>query len=56
MIGSLLVILAVASSFGYKPVAVLGLISLVGDTGGLPWFLVATWHDATSWVAKANRE
>jgi hypothetical protein len=30
-------------------VAVVGLVALTLDTGGSPWFLIATWKDRSLW-------
>jgi hypothetical protein len=38
-------------AFGDWRVAVVGLVALALDTGGLPWFLIATWRDQSLWDA-----
>jgi len=32
-----------------KRLAAVALLVLTIDTGGLPWFLVSTWHDESLW-------
>jgi hypothetical protein len=48
-IGTFLVTAAVILGFGSKYTAIAGLVALMIDTGGLPWFLVATWRDGWLW-------
>ena len=49
VIGTILVTLALLASAGSKPIAAVALLVLAIDTGGLPWFLVSTWHDESLW-------
>ena len=49
VIGTLLVIAGVVVAFGGVQSGILGMIAVLLDTGGLPWFLVATWRDASLW-------
>jgi len=49
MLGSALVILAGMIGFGDIPTAVVGLIAVALDTGGLPWLLVDRWRDRSFW-------
>jgi hypothetical protein len=49
LIGSVLIIVAAIASFGSVPSAVLGLIAVALDTGGLAWFVIGTWNDASFW-------
>jgi hypothetical protein len=35
--------------FGEGLPAAVGLVALLLDTGGLPWFLVVTWRDTSFW-------
>ena len=49
VIGTILVTLALLASAGSKPTAAVALLVLRIDTGGLPWFLVSTWHDESLW-------
>jgi hypothetical protein len=49
VIGNVLVVLAMLQAMGSRSVAVVGLILLVLDAGGLPWFLVFTWRDRSLW-------
>ena len=51
LFGDLLVIVAGVSGFGALPTAVVGLVALVLDTGGLLRFLIATWRDDSLWDA-----
>jgi hypothetical protein len=53
-IGTLLVTLAAILNFGGTYTAVIGLVVLVMDTGGLPWFLIATWRDRGLWDGEMN--
>ena len=48
-IGTILVVGGGLVSFGSVPVAVLGLMTMVLDTGGTLWYLVSTWRDSTLW-------
>ena len=49
IIGTLLVVCGGLISFGSAPIAVLGLITLLLDTGGSLWFLASTWRDSSFW-------
>jgi hypothetical protein len=51
LIGSVFVVAAGVLGFGALPTAVVGLVALALDTGGLPWFLIATWRDDSLWDA-----
>ena len=51
LIGTLFVAVAGVFGFGAVPTAVVGLIALTLDTCGLPWLLIATWHDVSMWDA-----
>ena len=46
-VGTFLVTVAALLDFGSLPFALLGLATLALDTGGLPWFAVAMWRDAS---------
>jgi hypothetical protein len=43
------VVVGVLLSFGHIVTASLGLLVFLVDTGGLPWFLAATWRDSSLW-------
>jgi hypothetical protein len=49
IVGTLIVVVGVLLSFGHVVTASLGLLVLLIDTGGLPWFLAATWRDSSLW-------
>ena len=49
VIGNVLVALAILQAMGSRSVAIVGLILLALDPGGLPWFLVFTWRDRSLW-------
>jgi hypothetical protein len=49
--GTLLVVVCGWAAFGDWRVAIVGLAALVLDTGGAPWFLIATWRDQSLWDA-----
>lgn len=51
LFGTLLVIVFGWLAFGDWLVATTGLVALALDTGGLPWFLIATWRDESFWDA-----
>jgi hypothetical protein len=53
-IGTALATLAATWGFGDRYTAIVGLVVLVMDTGGLPWFLVATWRDRGLWDDETN--
>ena len=48
-IGTLFVTMSGVWGFGELPTAAIGLIALALDTGGLPWFLIATWRARDLW-------
>lgn len=52
LFGTLFVVFGGVVGFGELPTALIGLATLVLDTGGLPWFLIATWHDRSLWDAE----
>jgi hypothetical protein len=52
LFGTLLILAGSLYGFGASGTAVLGVIAGLIDTGGLPWFLAVTWHDASFWDAK----
>jgi len=41
--------LVVLTTPGCRSVAAIAFLILIADTGGLPWFLVATWRDKSMW-------
>jgi hypothetical protein len=49
LFGLLLVLLGGFFGRGSLPCAVLGVVALILDTGGIPWFVVATWRDSSFW-------
>lgn len=49
LIGTLLIIAGTAVGWSAALPGLLGFIALLLDTGGLPWFIVATWSDASFW-------
>jgi hypothetical protein len=51
-LGTIFAILACAVGFGSDVAAMLALAALVLDTGGLPWFVWATWSDKSFWDDK----
>ncbi len=51
LVGNVLVIAAVLVAFGSPLVAALAAIAYVLDTGGVPWFVIATWRDDSLWNA-----
>lgn len=51
VIGTLLVTVGGLIGFGDWRAATLGLVASAFDTGGLPWFLIATWRDRSLWDA-----
>src|SRR5215207_489121 len=51
LIGTLFVVPTGVVGFGDWRVAALGLVVQALDTGGLLWFLVATWRDQSFWDA-----
>ncbi len=42
-------ILACCLGFGAAVPSAAVLLALMADTGGLPWLVVATWHDESMW-------
>lgn len=51
-LGTIFAILACVIGFGSDLSAMLALVALVVDTGGLPWFVWATWSDSSFWDNK----
>lgn len=51
IIGTILVLLGGIFGFGSLGTALLGIAALALDTGGSPWFLIATWRDSSLWDA-----
>jgi hypothetical protein len=49
IVGTAIVMAGVLLSFGHVATALLGLLVLLMDTAGLPWFLAATWRDRELW-------
>jgi len=49
IIGTILVLLGGVLGFGAMGTALLGLVAVTLDTGGAPWFLIATWRDSSFW-------
>ncbi|WCM92461.1 hypothetical protein M5C99_19205 [Acidovorax sp. NCPPB 2350] len=49
IIGSVFAVLACTLGFGATLTSVVALIAVALDTGGAPWFLIATWRDSTLW-------
>lgn len=49
VIGTYAAVMGTFFGIGHWPTAVLGLIVLTLDLGGLPWFVIATWHDSSFW-------
>ena len=49
VIGTLLVIAGIVCAFGNVPAGILAIVAVLLDTGGLPWFLLWTWHDYSLW-------
>ena len=52
VLGTLLSILTCVVGFGYDVAAILALATLILDTGGVPWFVWATWSDKSFWDDK----
>jgi hypothetical protein len=52
LLGTLLVVLGGLVGLADWRSAAVGLVALVLDIGGLPWFLLATWRDRSFWGAK----
>ncbi len=55
MVGTLMTVMAATFGFGALWTAALGLFVLAIDTGGSPWFLVATWNDESLWDPATTR-
>lgn len=51
LIGTLLVLLGAVLGFGSAFCVAVGLLAVGLDTGGLPWFVIGTWKDASFWGA-----
>jgi len=51
LFGTLCVVASGILGFGELPTALTGLGATAVDTGGLHWFLFATWRDETLWDA-----
>ena len=49
LIGTIFVMIGCIFGFGSMYIALIGLIAVCLDTGGLPWFLICTWKDSTLW-------
>lgn len=49
MIGTLLVLLGLAIEFRALVPTALAAVATMLDTGGSPWFLLATWRDRSFW-------
>lgn len=49
LIGEVVTMIASIVAFGEIPTAAIGLVALALDTGGSPWFLIATWKDRSFW-------
>jgi len=49
LLGSLLVLFASILGFGAIGTAISGIAIVALDSGGLPWFLLATWSDSSLW-------
>jgi hypothetical protein len=54
LLGTLLVVVGGIVGFADWRSATAGLLALVLYTGGLPWFLLATWSDRSFWDAEQN--
>lgn len=50
VVGTILTISAVVTGWGHMPVAIVGLVLLLGDVGGTVWFLVIMSRDRTFWT------
>ena len=51
-LGTIFAILACVIGFGSDLSAILALMASIVDTGGLPWFVWATWSDSSFWDSK----
>jgi hypothetical protein len=49
LLGTFLVVVSGVTAFGDWRAAAIGLTALALDTGGSPWFLIATWRDTGMW-------
>lgn len=49
LLGSVIVTVATSIGYGDLRVGIVGIVTLVIDTGGLPWFLIMTWRDRAFW-------
>jgi len=49
IVGTLLVLLGGVFGFGAICTSLIGILALTLETGGAPWFLIATWRDASLW-------
>jgi len=55
VIGNLFALLAVALELGNVGVAIVGIVTAIIDTGGLPWFLLCTWKDQGLWDNEVSK-
>ncbi len=51
LLGTLLVAAGGLLGFGSPWCACMGLLALLTDTGGWPWFVLSTWNDECLWNA-----
>jgi hypothetical protein len=49
IVGTIFVLMGGINGFGSLPIALLGIIAMVIDTGGCLWFLFYTWNDSSLW-------
>jgi hypothetical protein len=49
MVGTLSALVGTIVGWGIKIPCLLGLATLFLDPGGLPWFIIGTWPDASLW-------
>lgn len=49
ILGSVLVTIACLLGFGAIGTSALGIVTVLLDTGGSPWFLFCTWSDSSLW-------
>jgi hypothetical protein len=49
IVGTIFVMVGGTNGFGSLPTALLGLIAVILDTGGLLWIPFYTWHDSSFW-------
>jgi hypothetical protein len=49
IVGTIFLLVAVYFSFGSVAAAIVGLIACMCDTGGITWFVIATWKDEGLW-------